>query len=60
MRGTNLLHMALGLASPSTETGSGFHVKASRINIQIDFPAGSRFACLVPQPGQRTIVKQAE
>jgi transposase len=37
--------MALGLTPPWTVTGSDFDPEAGRIDIEIDFPAGSRFAC---------------
>jgi transposase len=45
MRDTTLMQMALGLTPPWTVTGSDFDAEAGRIDIQIDFPAGSRFAC---------------
>jgi transposase len=45
MRDTALMQMALGLTPPWTVTGSDFDAEAGRIDIQIDFPAGSRFAC---------------
>jgi transposase len=47
MRDTALMQMALGLTAPWTVTGSDFDAAAGRIDIQIDFPAGSRFACPV-------------
>jgi transposase len=45
MRDTTLMQMALGLTPPWIVTGSDFDAEAGRIDIQIDFPAGSRFAC---------------
>jgi transposase len=45
MRDTTLMQMALGLTPPWTVTGSDFDAEVGRIDIQIDFPAGSRFAC---------------
>ena len=45
MRDTTLMQMALGLTLPWTVTGSDFDAEADRIDIQIDFPAGRRFAC---------------
>ncbi|HEY4974529.1 MAG TPA: ISL3 family transposase, partial [Steroidobacteraceae bacterium] len=45
MRDTKLMQMALGLTPPWTVTGSDFDAEAARIDIQIDFPAGSRFTC---------------
>jgi len=45
VRDTTLMQMALGLAPPWTVTGSDFDPEAGRIDIAIDFPAGSRFAC---------------
>jgi transposase len=45
MRDTTLMQMALGLTPPWTVTGGDFDAGAGRIDIQIDFPPGSRFAC---------------
>jgi transposase len=45
MRDTTLMQMALGLTPPWTVTGSAFDAKAGRIDVQIDFPPGSRFSC---------------
>jgi transposase len=45
MRDTNLLQLALGLTPPWTVTGSDFDREAHRLDIQIDFAPGSRFAC---------------
>ena len=45
MRDTNLLQMALALTPPWTVTRSEFDPAAHRLDIHIDFPAGSRFPC---------------
>lgn len=45
MRDTTLLQLALGLTPPWTVTGSDFDAEARRLDIQIDFAAGSRFSC---------------
>jgi transposase len=45
MRDTTLLQLALGLTPPWTVTGSDFDAEARRLDIQIDFAAGSRFTC---------------
>src|SRR5271166_6176111 len=45
MRHTTLLQLALGLTPPWTVTGSDFDAEARRLDIQIDFAAGSRFIC---------------
>lgn len=45
MRDTNLLQLALGLTPPWTVTGSDFDPGAKRLDIQIEFPPGSRFPC---------------
>ena len=45
MRDTSLLQLALGVAPPWTVTGSEFDAEARRLDIHIDFAAGSRFAC---------------
>jgi transposase len=45
MRDTNLLQLALGLTPPWTVTGSDFDPAARRLDIQVDFTPGSRFAC---------------
>ena len=47
MRDTTLLQQALGLTPPWTVTSSQFDPDAKRIDIAVDFPAGSRFACPV-------------
>ena len=45
MRDISLLQLALGLAPPWTVTGSDFDAEARRLDIHIDFAAGSRFTC---------------
>jgi transposase len=45
MRDTNLLQLALGLTPPWSVTGSDFDPAAKRLDIQVDFTPGSRFAC---------------
>jgi transposase len=45
MRDTNLLQLALALTPPWSVTGSEFDPEAHRLDIHIDFPAGSRFRC---------------
>ena len=45
MRDTSLLQQALGLAPPWTVSRSDFDPKAHRLDIEIDFAPGSRFAC---------------
>jgi transposase len=45
MRDTTLLQQALGLAAPWTVTRSDFDAAAQRLDIEIDFAAGSRFTC---------------
>jgi transposase len=45
MRDTNLLQVALGLTPPWSVTGRDFDPAAKRLDIQIDFTPGSRFAC---------------
>jgi len=45
MRDTSLLQQALGLTAPWTVSRSDFDPEAQRLDIQIDFTAGSRFAC---------------
>ena len=42
MRDTNLLQLALALAPPWSVTRSEFDPEAHRLDIHIDFPAGSR------------------
>jgi transposase len=45
MRDTTLLQRALGLTPPWTVAGSDFDAAARRLDIEIDFAAGSRFTC---------------
>jgi len=45
MRDTTLMQMALGLTPPWMVVGSTFDGKAHRLDVQIDFPSGSRFSC---------------
>jgi transposase len=45
MRDTSLLQQALGLTPPWTVSRSDFDPEARRLDIQIDFVPGSRFAC---------------
>ena len=45
MRDTTLLQLALGLTPPWTVIRSDFDPAAQRLDIQIDFPPGSRFPC---------------
>ena len=45
MRDTSLLQQALGLTQPWTVSRSDFDPEARRLDIQIDFVPGSRFAC---------------
>jgi len=45
MRDTTLLQLALGLAPPWAVSRSDFDPEAHRLDIQIDFAPGSRFAC---------------
>jgi transposase len=45
MRDTNLMGLALGLTRPWTVSGCDFDAQAHRLDIRIDFAAGSRFAC---------------
>jgi transposase len=49
MSDTHLLQLALGLTPPWTVTGADFDADRRQLDIHIDFPAGSRFAC--PQCG---------
>ena len=41
----SLLQLALGLTPPWTVSRAVFDPEAHRLDIQIDFAAGSRFAC---------------
>ena len=45
MRDTTLLQLALALTPPWTVSRSNFDPEAHRLDIEIDFPSGSRFAC---------------
>jgi transposase len=45
MRDTELLQMALGLLPPWMVARSTFDAAAKRLDIHLDFPRGSRFAC---------------
>ena len=45
MRATALLQLALGPAPPWTVSRSDFDPEARRLDIEIDFTPGSRFAC---------------
>jgi transposase len=45
MRDTTLMQQALGLTPPWTVVRSDFDTKAGRLDVQIDFTPGSRFAC---------------
>jgi len=45
MRDTSLLQLALALSPPWTVSRADFDAEAHRLDIQIDFPPGSRFAC---------------
>jgi transposase len=45
MRETSLLQLGLGLTPPWTVSRADFDAAAHRLDIQIDFAAGSRFAC---------------
>ena len=45
MRDTTLMQQALGLAPPWTVVRSDFDTEGGRLDVQIDFIPGSRFAC---------------
>jgi len=45
MKDTHLLQVALGVVAPWRVTASEFDVSAKRLDIRLDFTAGSRFAC---------------
>jgi transposase len=45
MRDTALLQLALGLTPPWTVSRADFDPEAHRLDIEIDFAPGSRFAC---------------
>jgi transposase len=45
MRDTTLMQQALGLTPPWTVVRSDFDTQAGRLDVEIDFTPGSRFAC---------------
>src|SRR5208337_3754356 len=45
MQDTDLFQLALGLASPWVVTRSEFDAVDGRLDLYVDFPRGSRFAC---------------
>ena len=45
MRDTTLMQQALGLAPPWTVVRSDFDTEGGRLDVEIDFTPGSRFAC---------------
>ncbi|HXW22869.1 MAG TPA: ISL3 family transposase [Rhodomicrobium sp.] len=45
MRDTDLFQLALGLSSPWAVTRSAFDADEKRLDLYVDFPRGSRFAC---------------
>ena len=45
MRDTDLFQLALGLTSPWKVMRSEFSVEDGRLDLYVDFPAGSRFVC---------------
>lgn len=45
MRDNDLFQLALGISSPWFVAASGFNAEKKRLDIQIDFKAGSRFDC---------------
>ena len=45
MRDTDLFQLALGLQSPWMVTRSEFAVEDGQLDLHVDFPRGSRFAC---------------
>jgi transposase len=45
MRDTNLMQQALGLTPPWTVVRSDFDTEAGRLDVEIDFTPGRRFAC---------------
>ena len=45
MRATTLMQQALGLTTPWTVVRSDFDTEAGRLDVEIDFTPGSRFAC---------------
>ena len=47
MKDTDLFQLALGLVPPWLVTGSHFNVQEKRLDININFPAGSTFSCAI-------------
>ena len=45
MRDTDLFQLALGLSSPWLVTRSEFDAEGEQLDLHLDFPRGSRFAC---------------
>ena len=45
MRDTDLFQLALGLSSPWKVTRCAFEVDGGQLDLYVDFPRGSRFAC---------------
>ena len=45
MRDTDLFQLALGITSPWFVSAADFDGEGKRLDIRIDFKAGSRFAC---------------
>jgi len=45
MKDTDLFQLALGLSSPWTVTRSAFDADEKQLDLYVDFPRGSRFAC---------------
>jgi transposase len=45
MRDTTLMQQALGLTPPWTVVRSDFDTEPGRLDVEIDFTPGSRFAC---------------
>ena len=45
MRDTDLFQLALGLTSPWKVMRAEFSVEEGRLDLHVDFPAGSRFVC---------------
>ena len=45
MQDTDLFQLALGLSSPWMVTRSAFDAVDGRLDLYVDFPRGSRFAC---------------
>jgi len=47
MKDSDLFQLALGLVPPWLVTGSSFNVQEKRLDININFPAGSTFPCAI-------------